>query len=240
MKVDYDSLAREYARHRQVQPEVLKKLIQAGKLNRASRILEVGCGTGNYTIAIEKAIGCSCWGVDPSEQMLAKASERTQSACFKTGRAEQLDHPAEFFDLVFSVDVIHHVGDRSAYFREVYRVLKRGGKVCTVTDSEEIIRRRQPLSVYFPETIEIELRRYPCISDLRAMLVEVGFSGLQETVAEFAYSLMDIQIYCDKAFSCLHLIPTEAFERGIQRMERDLRAGPIPCVSRYLLLWGTK
>ena len=100
--------------------------------------------------------------------------------------------------------------------------------------------RRQPLSVYFPETIEIELRRYPCISDLRAMLVEAGFSRLQETMAEFPYSLIDIRRYRDKAFSCLHLIPTEAFERGIQRMEQDLRAGPIPCVSRYLLLWGTK
>jgi ubiquinone/menaquinone biosynthesis C-methylase UbiE len=240
MKFDYDSLAREYAQHRQVQPEVLKNLMQTGKLNSASQVLDVGCGTGNYTIALEKAIGCSCWGVEPSEQMLAKASERTQSAHFRMGRAEQLDYPAEFFDLVFSVDVIHHVGDQSAYFREAYRVLKKGGKVCTVTDSEEIIHRRQPLSAYFPETIEIELQRYPCISGLRAMMVEVGFSSLQEPAAEFDYSLTDIQIYRDKAFSCLHLIPTEAFERGLQRMEQDLRAGPIPCVSRYLLLWGTK
>ena len=119
-------------------------------------------------------------------------------------------------------------------------MLKKSGKVCTVTDSEEIIRRRQPLSVYFPETIEVELQRSPCISDLRAMMVQVGFSGLQEPVAEFAHSLTDIQRYRDKAFSCIHLISAEAFERGIQRMEQELHAGPIPCVSRYLLLWGTK
>ena len=93
MKVDYDSLAREYAQHRQVQPEVLKNLIQTGELNSASQVLDVGCGTGNYTIALEKAIGCLCWGVEPSEQMLARASERTQSVRFKMGRAEQLDYP---------------------------------------------------------------------------------------------------------------------------------------------------
>lgn len=240
MKIDYDFLAKEYALHRQIQPEVLKDLIQTGKLSHASQVLDVGCGTGNYTVALEKSSGCSCWGIEPSEQMLAKAREQTQSAPFKLGQAEHLDYPEGFFDLVFSVDVIHHVGDRPEHFREAWRILKKSGKVCTVTDSEEIIRRRQPLSVYFPESVEVELQRYPRIADLRAMLVEAGFSDLQEVVAEFPYALTDVQPFRDKAFSSLHLIPVEAFERGLQRMEQDLRAGPIPCVSRYLLLWGTK
>jgi ubiquinone/menaquinone biosynthesis C-methylase UbiE len=240
MKLDYNFLAREFAQHRQVQPEVLKNLIQTGELNSASRVLDVGCGTGNYTVALEKALGCASWGIEPSEQMLAKASERTQSAQFKIGKAEQLSYPADFFDLVFSVDVIHHVGDRAAFYREAYRVLKKGGKICTVTDSEDIIRRRQPLSVYFPESIEVELKRYPGISDLEAMMAKIGFGNLQKPVAEFPYSLTDIQIYRDKAFSSLHLIAGEAFERGIQHMEDDLHAGPIPCVSRYILLWGAK
>jgi ubiquinone/menaquinone biosynthesis C-methylase UbiE len=240
MKIDYNTLVQEYARHRQIHPAVLKDLMQIGNLNNASQVLDVGCGTGNYTIALEEAIGCSCSGIDPSEQMLAKASERTQSVRFKLGRAEQLDYPTVSFDLVFSVDVIHHVEDRLAYFREAYRVLKEGGKVCTVTDSEEIIRHRQPLSVYFPETIPIELQRYPPISDLQAMMVDTGFGNLQDTLAEFTDALTDSQRYRDKAFSSLHLIANEAFERGLRRMEQDLRIGPIPWVSRYLLLWGTK
>ncbi len=240
MKVDYNSLALEYARHRQVLPEVLKNLIETGKLDSASQVLDVGCGTGNYMIAIESAIGCSCWGIEPSEKMLAKAQERARSVHFKMGKAEQLDYPAEFFDLVFSVDVIHHVSDRPAYFREAHRVLKKGGKVCTVTDSEEIIRHRQPMSVYFPETIEIELQRYPCIPDLRNMMVKAGFTGLQDTVVEENYELTDIQRYRDKAFSSLHLISAEAFEQGIQRMEQDLQDRPIPARPRYLLLWGVK
>ena len=238
--VDYDDLAREYAQHRKIQPEVLKNLIQNSELNRSSKVLDVGCGTGNYTVALEKTVGCSCWGIEPSEQMLTKARQRTETAQLQQGQAEKLNYSAAFFDLVFSVDVIHHVADRLAYFREAYRILKVSGKVCTVTDSEEIIYRRQPLSTYFPETIEIELQKYPRISDLRAIMVETGFGNLQEFVAEFAYSLTDIQSYSDKAFSSLHLISEKAFERGIQRMGQDLLAGPIPCVSRYLLLWGEK
>lgn len=240
MKLDYNSLAQEYARHRQILPEVFQNLVEAGGLGPDSKVLDVGCGTGNYAVALQGTIHCSCWGLDPSEQMLAKARERTRDIHFKAGRAEQLDYPSEFFDLVFSVDVIHHVIDRPAFFREAYRVLKNGGKVCTVTDSEDIIRRRRPLSNYFPETVEIELQRYPPITDLRAMMVSTGFVDLQEVLAEREYELLDIQKYRDKAFSSLHLISPEAFERGIQRMEHDVQAHPIPAVSLYVLLWGMK
>ncbi len=240
MKLDYNSLSQEYARHRQIHPGVFQNLVEAGGLGPASKVLEVGCGTGNYTVALEETIHSSCWGLDPSEGMLARARERTRHADFKTGRAEQLNYPSEFFDLVFSVDVIHHVRDRPAFFREACRVLKEGGKVCTVTNSEEIIRRRRPLSNYFPETVEIELQRYPRISDLRAMMVSAGFTDLQEAAAEREYELQDIQKYRDKAFSSLHLISPEAFARGIQRLEQDVQAHPISAISLYLLLWGVK
>ena len=218
MKVDYNFLAKEYARHRHVHPQVLAGLIETGQLDATSQVLDVGCGTGNYTLALAEALGCSCWGIEPSEHMLARAQARAPSIHFKFGQAERLDYPAEFFDLVFSVDVIHHVSDRPAYFRESYRVLRKGGRVCTVTDSETIIRQRQPLSVYFPETVEVDLQRYPRIADLRKMMAEAGFTSLHETSAEFAYSLTDIQSYQDRAFSCLHLIPAPAFERGIRQM----------------------
>jgi hypothetical protein len=36
------------------------------------------------------------------------------------------------------------------------------------------------------------------------------------------------------------MISKEAFELGIERMERDLQSGPIKRISRYSLLWGTK
>lgn len=238
--IDYDKIASEYAQHRQVHPEVLRNLLSTSRLGRASKVLEVGCGTGNYIVAVETLVGSSCWGIDPSEQMLSRARERSSTINFQLGKAESLHLSSGFFDLVFSVDVIHHVGDRPVYFREAYRVLRAGGQICTVTDSEWIIRHRQPLTVYFPETVGIELDRYPRIAGLREVMERVGFSEIAESTVEFAYQLTDIQAYRDKAFSSLLLIPEEVFQKGIGRMEQDLRNGPIQCVPRYLLLWGTK
>ncbi len=238
--IDYDPIAAAYARHRQVHPGVLQNLVEVSSAGRTARLLEVGCGTGNYIVALQSLLDCACWGIDPSEEMLARARERSSRVQFQRGSAEHLGLPADSFDLLFSVDVIHHVRDRAAYFRQAHRALGPGGKICTVTDSEWIIRQRQPLAIYFPETVERELARYPRIAQLRALMADVGFEQIEEHSVEFPYQLTDAQAYRDKAFSSLHLIPEVAFQRGLARMERDLRQGPIPCVSRYLLLWGVK
>ena len=58
-------------------------------------------------------------------------------------RAEELPLDANGFDLVFCVDVIHHVTNRAAFLSEAFRVLCGGGKLCVVTDSEDIILRNE-------------------------------------------------------------------------------------------------
>ena len=240
MKVDYDRIASEYSQHRRVHPGVLAELIRLGVISRNSKVLDVGCGTGNYAVALRTLVGCMVWAVDPSEEMLSKAKERSGEIKFMLGKAEKLDFSQCFFDMVFSVDVIHHLSSELDFFREAYRVLNGRGRICTVTDSEWIIRHREPLSVYFPETVEIELKRYPRIEELKGIMTQVGFGEVKETMVEFPYELHDAQAYRDKAFSSLHMISKEAFELGIERLERDLQNGPIKCVSRYSLLWGTK
>jgi SAM-dependent methyltransferase len=238
--LDYDELAADYARHRRVHPGVLTNLIATGGLDVASTVLEVGCGTGNYVAALRDRLGCRCVGLDPSAHMLDAARERTDEIAFVRGRGESLGFPDASFDIVYSVDVVHHLSDRPAHFREARRVLKPGGRLCTATDSEEDIRRRRPLSSHFPETVAVELDRYPRIATLRSEMEQAGFTGIETGHAELAYDLTDLQPYRDRAFSSLHLIPAAAVARGLARLETDLARGPIPALSLYTLLWGTK
>jgi len=236
--IDYDHIVQAYARHRGIHPQVLAALCAAA--TPSSRVLEVGCGTGNYIAALQAEVSCPCWGVDPSAEMLAQAQTRGTAVCFAQGRGEQLDFAPTSFDLLFSVDVIHHVSDHAAYYREAYRVLAPGGHVCTVTDSAWIIRHRQPLSTYFPETVPRELARYPRVAALRTHMAAAGFGQLNERTVEYTSLLHDAEAYRARTFSALHLISEEAFRRGLARMDRDLARGPIICTPRYTLLWGTR
>jgi hypothetical protein len=67
-----------------------------------------------------------------------------------------------------------------------------------------------------------------------------GFSPVTTEHVELPYDLTDLQPYRDRAFSSLHLISTDAHARGLAHLETDLAAGPIPALSLYTLLWGTK
>jgi ubiquinone/menaquinone biosynthesis C-methylase UbiE len=238
--VDYDQTARDYAAHRRLHSGVFRALCEQSELGPRSAVLEVGCGTGNYIRALAGQFHCAACGLDPSTGMLAQARSQPECATWLLGRAEHLPFGSDRFDLVFSVDAIHHVIDRGAYFQEAARTLRPGGRVCTVTDSANIIRRREVLSGYFPETVEIELARYPRIDQLEAWMAEAGLVELDTLTVEEPYELTSAQAFRDKAYSALHLIAEEAWQAGLARLERDLSQGPIRGASRYACVWGRK
>ncbi|MBI4661292.1 MAG: methyltransferase domain-containing protein [Verrucomicrobia bacterium] len=236
----FDAIAADYAVLRSVHPKLLRRLIEVPGIKPSWRVLEVGCGTGNYVASISAATSARCSGLDPSRRMLSAARQKTTPVSWSQGRAESLPYPDGSFEFTFSVDVIHHVQDRQAFFREAFRVLADGGWIATGTDSEETIRQRMPLSYYFPETVAPELRRYPKRGEIPQFLASVGFGQISEELAEFAYGLSDATAIERKTFTSLHLISEEAFGQGLHRLKRDLEAGPISCVSRNMIYWARK
>lgn len=238
--LDYDHLAASYALHRAVHPGVVQQLIATAAIGPSTSILDVGCGTGNYARALVALTGCHVSGIEPSWEMAQRAHAAAIWDRLEQGSAEYLPFPDASFDLVMSTDVIHHVGDRAAYFREAARVLKPGGRLVTVTDSHADIARRRPLTSHFPETVAIELARYPSLEALTAEMADAGFTAFLREGVELEYALADLQPYRDRAFSSLSLLDIEAFQRGLAHLEADLAQGPVTALSLYTLLWGMK
>ena len=238
--VNYDRSAAEYAAHRQIHAGVFHELCQPARLGASARVLEVGCGTGNYITALVARQSCTAYGLDPSAGMLARARARPEPVTWIQGSAERLGFAEATMNLLFSVDVIHHVDDRATFYREAARTLCPGGRICTVTDSEDIIRKREILSGYFPDTVEKEMDRYTRIAQLEAWMAAAGLGSFEVVRVEAPYQVADAQPYRDKAYSALHLISEEAWRGGVARLERDLAQGPVRGVSRYACVWGQK
>jgi ubiquinone/menaquinone biosynthesis C-methylase UbiE len=233
--VSYDP---ESAAHRRPHTGVLRELVHRARLTPESAVLEVGCGTGNYARALAARCGCTACGLDPSAAMLSHASAHPGAAHWVQGLAEQLAFAAGAFDLIFLVDVIHHVSDKGSFYRQAARTLRAGGRMCTVTDSAEMILQREVLSGYFPDTVDLELARYPRIGELQAWMAAAGLQGLPVITVEEPYELISIGPFRDRAYSSLHLIPEEAWHAGLERLERDMARGPVRGVTRYACVWG--
>ena len=203
-------------------------------------MLEVGCGTGNYIRALAARFGCTPFGLDPSQGMLDHARSQSDGVAWVQGRAEQLGFTQDSFDLIFSVDAIHHLADKVAFYDEAIRMLRPGGLVYTVTDSQEIIRRCELLSGYFPETVKVELARCPRLGQMEVWMTEAGFSDFAVRTVEESHTADCAQPFRDKAYSSLHLIPESAWPAGLERLERDLARRPIRGMSRYACVSGRK
>jgi ubiquinone/menaquinone biosynthesis C-methylase UbiE len=239
-RLDYDTLAGPYAAHRRADEAVVEALRLGANVGSSTRVLEVGCGTGDHIAALRAASGCAGRGVDPSETMLAIARHRSGvGIAFQRGSAERLPLADAAVDFLFSVDAVHHLRDLGAACAEALRVLVAGGRTCVVTEDEEAIRGRVH-SRYFPETVAVELGRYPSLAEVRGALAGAGFSDVAEQRTASAYVVDDLRPYAEKAFSSLHLICEEAHRAGLARLERDLRHGPVAAVSRAVLVWATK
>ena len=86
--VNYDRAAGEYAAHRRVHGGVFRELSERAGLGPASRVLEVGCGTGNYASALTGRYRMAAYGLDPSAGMLLHACAHPESVIWLQGRAE--------------------------------------------------------------------------------------------------------------------------------------------------------
>lgn len=96
------------------------------------RALDIGCGTGNYTIWLAEK-GLTVTGLDESRAMLEVAAAKTAgtdlAAEWVLGDASALPCKGERFDLVVSVTAMEFVDDRKAVLCDAMCLLKPGGRL---------------------------------------------------------------------------------------------------------------
>ncbi len=107
-----------------------------GPINEGEQVLDVGCGAGFDTLiaAMKVGSGGHVIGVDMTPEMLEKARRNALSlgvsnAEFREGLAEDLPVEDGSVDVVISNGVINLCPDKKAVYRELYRVLKPGGRL---------------------------------------------------------------------------------------------------------------
>jgi ubiquinone/menaquinone biosynthesis C-methylase UbiE len=114
--------------------EMRDLVMKLGDIDKASMILDVGCGTGYTTEAIlERAVRGQVVGVDLTPEQIQRAKEnlRMDKARLQLVRADvdNLPFKCETFDAVVSAGAIEYFPDPANAVQEMEKVVRRGGKI---------------------------------------------------------------------------------------------------------------
>ncbi|MEH7380232.1 class I SAM-dependent methyltransferase [Bacillus sp. JJ1533] len=111
--------------------ELTKKIFENEMINNSSRILDVGCGTGQTSAYLAARYGAIVTGLDINPTMIKKAKKRMAKYQLPVeiiqGSIEKCPLEDRNFDFIISESVLSFVNKPKA-LKEIIRLLKNGGR----------------------------------------------------------------------------------------------------------------
>ncbi len=196
---------------------------------RGLRILEIGCGGGQTSIALARA-GAVVAGLDLSDAQLALARRLAAEAgvrvAFQQGRADDLSaYASAAWDLVFSAYAFPYVEQMPRALAECARVLVPGGRLVfcqdhplracffDAADEEDTVYPsrnyfdRSPMRWHFADTGVAMVSYHRTLADWIGLLAEAGFTLRRLLEPEPPTGQLDDVWPADGALAPLRLLP---------------------------------
>lgn len=124
----YDDKKHDYFRFMQ------KRVIAIARLKNGQRFLDIGCGTGwavGYAANLVGGDG-EAYGIDIAPKMIERAkvnARELKNVRFFQADAAALPFEDNLFDVIICTNSFHHYVNPGKVLDEVYRVLKKGGRL---------------------------------------------------------------------------------------------------------------
>jgi ubiquinone/menaquinone biosynthesis C-methylase UbiE len=228
-KFNYDNgLYRTYHEARRLPSETVGLWMDAVRRHvgegHGFRILDLGSGTGRFTVALASTFEAEVVGVEPADRMRSEAQKHCSHprVTYLKGTAEQPGVPEAAFDFAWLSMVIHHVTDLTACVSQLRRALKPGGLVFIRNSFGDRLH-GIPCYEFVPAARAVDEKRLPTVSRVRSTFENAGFVLV---ALERIRQIIDDDLAAHAArlrlggVSTLELISREQLEMGIRRIER--------------------
>ena len=112
-----------------------KILAQRVNVSKKDIVLDAGCGIGGSSIWLAKNIGCKVTGISLNEKQVKQANAFAKKEAmghlvnFRQNDYTNTDFPDESFDVIWAIESVCYVPDKSEFIREAFRLLKKGGRL---------------------------------------------------------------------------------------------------------------
>lgn len=247
MWAKYNDIGKGYNSTRKADPFLVSRFIAHLMPVKGRHYLDIGCGTGNYTCAIQR-LGFDCTGIDPSEEMLRMARIQSNDISWIQGSAEAIPLASMVMDGCIACLTLHHWANLNGAFKEVFRVLKPGSRWVIFTSTPEQMQGYW-LNHYFPSMLSASSLQMPDASEVAIALKEAGFEQLETEKYFIQEDLQDLFLYAGKqkpqlylservrqgisSFAALAL--ADEVQSGLVQLERDIQTGLVNEIIQHYL-----
>ena len=185
-----------YNKTRQADPHILGKLFQFLSPEKNKLYLDIGCGTGNYTIGLSER-GINFWGGDPSIPMIQVAKKKSKKINWLPGSSENIPADESAFDGAIATLTIHHWSSLKQSFAELGRVMKENSKI-VIFSTVPAQMNGYWLNNYFPNMMRLSIAQMSSLETLNAVCTESGFSQPLTEKYFVRNDLIDLFLYSGK------------------------------------------
>lgn len=245
MKIDYNNISETYDNHRSYGHSEIEELIRFGKIETGTKILDLGCGTGNLSAQLFKCIPVDTIGIDKSLHMLEKASKKSLRVLCGDADHSILPFKDNSFDYVIGAYVIHHIKNTMTLIRECYRILNNGALILLTSSHRQIENLHPVLTDFFPSLIDIDKRRFPELTELDDSFQSAGFKSIKHK--ELIINRIPIDMdYLDKVknkfVSTFHLLSENEFNAGVEKLDGFVKNNTEPAYREWrgTMIYGKK
>lgn len=164
-------------------PDARELAFEAVREAAPRRVLEVGCGWGEFAERLQADVVVDVVALDLSPRMVELARERGVDA--RTGDVQNLPFEDGSFDVAVANWMLYHVPDLERGLSELARVLRPGGRLVAATNSLDHLSelwllvgrdRHWEQERFFSENAEAPLRRYFTSVERRDVTGSVTFA----------------------------------------------------------------
>lgn len=189
---NFSRYAHLYDRYANIQALAARELIKMSCAEGISHILELGCGTGNYTRLLrQRYLDADITATDISEKMIAEAGRKSNGGNIKfiIADAEEFD-PGGGFDLITSNAAFQWFDDQEAAITKYREAILDGGFLLfSIFGPSTFHELGESLRIILGESMSISAGDFPGKGRLEAMLGRhFGTISVTELVVKEKYT----------------------------------------------------
>ena len=196
MLTNYNTIGLNYNQTRKADQYLAGQILKHLNPNKTGLYLDIGCGTGNYTNALQKK-GYQIIGIDPSIEMLQKALSQNKNIQWKIGSAEKTGLTQHSVDGIIGTLTIHQWTNLVRAFSELNYILKPNGKIIIFTSTPQQMQGYW-LNHYFPKILKDSLLQMPSLETVAQAMTSAGLKITATDTYSVRPDLQDQFLYCGK------------------------------------------